>query len=229
VWDHDGNIYFASCSQTQGTWLTRFNPVRAKVAKNLLPELVLVSAGASGSAGVQFTRSGATTKDLVVLYDATGVIANGDTMAIVHGSITIAAGSSSIGLAGSSPQFTAPAASVTFTVIADGDFYLPGATRSVTITPSAVRQQPPALSVSALGLHAESMHGGAVKFHVGLPAACRASLAVYNAKGERVAVVLDSYLAAGTHDFSWSKPTREGVYIAKLSAGPHGARCELFQ
>jgi hypothetical protein len=97
------------------------------------------------------------------------------------------------------------------------------------ITPTAVRQLVPAVSVSSPMLRAESMPNGTMMFHVGVPGTGRASLGVYNARGERVAVVLDSYLSAGVHNFSWSKPVREGIYIAKLSAGLYNVSCELFR
>lgn len=60
---------------------------------------------------------------------------------------------------------------------------------------------------------------------ISMPRTSQARLEVYNMIGQRLAVLIDQDLPAGTHRFEWDatdvagKPVSSGVYLYRLSAG----------
>jgi Tol biopolymer transport system component len=67
-----------------------------------------------------------------------------------------------------------------------------------------------------------------------LPRAARARLEVFDPQGRRVALLVDSPLPAGRHAATWrargggARPTRAGIYLCRLTAGPLTAERKIL-
>jgi len=137
AWDRNGNFYISAFSMNDGqnVILTRINPVKIKVAKNMLPALVEVTAEAGAGGSVIVKRTGATTSSLNVIYEVTAYNTNNEEVKKVYGRTTIPAGSSSIELNIDKSQFSnvTGASNIIFSVECDGNNYLAGSQRTVPL------------------------------------------------------------------------------------------------
>jgi hypothetical protein len=75
----------------------------------------------------------------------------------------------------------------------------------------------------ALGAVSPNPVRGNAVFSFALAESCRATLAVYDLAGRRVATVADEHLAAGVHAYPTALPLSPGVYIYRLTAGDFAA------
>jgi len=74
-------------------------------------------------------------------------------------------------------------------------------------------------AVASVALTASPNPGRAsTTFSFAVPNVGRARLAVYDAAGREVALLLDGDVLAGRHEVRWSAPARPGVYFARLDA-----------
>ncbi|NIT36254.1 MAG: T9SS type A sorting domain-containing protein [candidate division Zixibacteria bacterium] len=82
---------------------------------------------------------------------------------------------------------------------------------------------------NAFALHAAAPNParGAVVFSFALPRPCRATLAVYDLAGRKVATVVDGQLAAAEHRYPTSLALPPGVYVYRLTAGDFAAAKRL--
>jgi len=135
-WDSQGSFYISNFSMYDGdnTFMLGINPVRIKVAKGFLPELVQVTAQA-GNNGITVNRSGQTTTNLEVLYGIKGYDSNNNVVGETFGTITLTAGQANIVI--NSESLTQPQDDLIikrdFTIIPDGNDYVTGEQRVVVI------------------------------------------------------------------------------------------------
>ena len=221
-WDRNGNFYFAMHTMWDGkpVVLTRANPVKIKVAKGLLPELVLVTAKLTGNSTITISRSGATTKDLEVLYDVSGYDEGGRLLQRTYGRSTIAAGQASVSVP--TAQIKMPSAlmiaKTIFDIAPDGAEYLAGTDRSIPLISMKASPLPEVKARAHEPLRVKVTSGGTtVELYIEKPAYAR--LSIFDARGKCVAVLANGNLDAGSHLFSVAPPqfarnVSAGVYIA---------------
>ena len=136
-WDSQGSFYISNFSMYDGdnTFMLGINPVRIKVAKGILPELVQISAQASNN-GITVNRTGQTTVGLEVLYTIKGYDGDNKLIAESFGTVILSAGQSSIAI--SPESLVQPQSDLIikrhFTIIPDGNDYVTGDQRVVEIS-----------------------------------------------------------------------------------------------
>ena len=136
-WDSQGSFYISNFSMYDGdnTFMLGINPVRIKVAKGILPELVQISAQASNN-GITVNRTGLTTVGLEVLYTIKGYDGDNKLIAESFGTVILSAGQSSIAI--SPESLVQPQSDLIikrhFTIIPDGNDYVTGDQRVVEIS-----------------------------------------------------------------------------------------------
>jgi len=139
-WDADGKFYFTSFKRdgTENVMISSVDPVRLKVAKNLLPGIMEVTVDAAIN-GFTFSRKGPTTSALEVVYRIIENNTASPAYAPQIGRIAMPAGSASVKLPQASLNLKDPAAkSITVSVIPDGDTYLAGTARNATLGESGL-------------------------------------------------------------------------------------------
>ena len=136
-WDSQGSFYISNFSMYDGdnTFMLGINPVRIKVAKGILPELVQITAQASNN-GITVNRTGLTTVGLEVLYTIKGYDGDNKLIAESFGTVILSAGQSSIAI--SPESLVQPQSDLIikrhFTIIPDGNDYVTGDQRVVEIS-----------------------------------------------------------------------------------------------
>jgi hypothetical protein len=229
TWDQAGNFYGAEFSMNDGNnvILTRFNPVKLKVAKGLLPELVTVTAAAGTGSSVVVTRTGATTAALKVIYDVVGTNATGQELKRTYGSVTIAAGSATAAVTVDKAPFTAVAgvSDVVFYVMFDGDNYLAGTQRSVPVGAVSIGSGPRSSMAGYSNLMRTIRNSAgdvAVRLTVAQPSLAQVNL--YNLNGKLIRKLLNRLLASGSYDIPLNEQTAsgisgQGIFIVKMTVG----------
>ena len=135
-WDSQGSFYISNFSMYDGdnTFMLGINPVRIKVTKGILPELVQVTAQVSDN-GITVNRSGQTTASLEVLYGIKGYDSNNNVVGETLGTITLSAGQANIVI--NPESLTQPQDDLIikrdFTIIPDGNDYVTGEQRVVVL------------------------------------------------------------------------------------------------
>jgi hypothetical protein len=135
-WDSQGSFYISNFSMYDGdnTFMLGINPVRIKVAKGILPELVQVTAQASDN-GITVNRSGQTTASLEVLYVIKGYDSDDKPIAETLGKVTVSSGQASITI--NPESLDQPESNLIvkrdFTIIPDGNDYVTGEQRVVEL------------------------------------------------------------------------------------------------
>jgi hypothetical protein len=141
AWDDNGCFYGSSFTMYGGgnTRLLRVDPVRLKVAKGLLSALVEVSvAYSSGTDEAIFTRTGATSAALEVLYRVDGLNSSGTVLERSYKYVNIPAGSASVAVPATQLLFTNPSIVTTqVKVLGDGNDYVNKDPRVATIRGTA--------------------------------------------------------------------------------------------
>ena len=127
-------IYF-SMYDGDNSFMLGINPVRIKVAKGILPELVQVTAQA-GNNVITLSRTGQTTGSLEVLYAIKGYDSDDNLVAQTFGIVTISAGQTSVAI--NPESLVKPESNLivkrNFNVIPDGNDYVTGDQREVEIS-----------------------------------------------------------------------------------------------
>ena len=135
-WDSQGSFYISNFSMYDGdnTFMLGINPVRIKVAKGILPELVQVTAQASNN-GITVNRSGQTTSGLEVLYTIKGYDSNNNHIAETLGTVTVSAGQASLVIDPDNLTQLQDSSIIKreFTIIPDGNEYITGEQREVIL------------------------------------------------------------------------------------------------
>jgi hypothetical protein len=228
-WDQAGNLYLAEFSMNDGNnvILTRFNPVKLKVAKGLLPELVTVTAAAGAGGSVVITRTGATTAALKVIYDVVGLGSAGEELKKIYGSVTIAAGSATADVTVDKSQFggVAGVSNIVFSVAFDGDNYLAGSARSVSLGADAIRNVPQGSTAGYKNLMQTIRNSSGdivVRLTIAQPSLTQLNL--YDLNGKLVKTLLNRQLASGSYDIPLNERTGssisgQGIFIAKMTIG----------
>jgi hypothetical protein len=135
-WDSQGSFYISNFSMYDGdnTYMLGINPVRIKVAKGILPELVQVTAQASNN-GITVNRSGQTGTGLEVLYAIKGYDNDNNLIAETLGTVNISAGQTSVAI--NPESLIQPESNLIikrdFIIIPDGNDYVTGEERLVEI------------------------------------------------------------------------------------------------
>jgi hypothetical protein len=224
-WDRDGNFYLAMHTMYDGipVVLTRANPVQIKVAKGLLPELVLVTAKQTDNSTITISRSGATTNALEVLYDVSGYDEGGKLLKRTFGRSTIMAGQASAMI--SMSQLETPSAigiaNTVFDVAPDGDQYLAGTDRSFHLVTSKVLPLAEVKAAPHAPFRVKVTGSGAiVELYMQKPAHTR--LSIFDLSGKCIAVLADGNLDAGLHEF----PVARSQAAGNVSTGMHVAVCK---
>jgi hypothetical protein len=207
--------------------LTRFNPVKLKVAKGLLPELVTVTAAAGAGGSVVITRTGATTAALKVIYDVVGLGSAGEELKKIYGSVTIAAGSATADVTVDKSQFggVAGVSNIVFSVAFDGDNYLAGSARSVSLGADAIRNVPQGSTAGYKNLMQTIRNSSGdivVRLTIAQPSLTQLNL--YDLNGKLVKTLLNRQLASGSYDIPLNERTGssisgQGIFIAKMTIG----------
>jgi hypothetical protein len=136
-WDSQGSFYISNFSMYDGdnSFMLGINPVRIKVAKGILPELVQVTAQA-GNNEITLSRTGQTTGSLEVLYAIKGYDSDDNLVAQTFGTATISAGQTSVAI--NPASLVKPESNLivkrNFNVIPDGNDYVTGDQREVEIS-----------------------------------------------------------------------------------------------
>jgi hypothetical protein len=221
-WDNNGNFYFASFSNFGiNVLVTRFNPVQLKVAKGLLPSLVEVEAAASPNPNefIVTRKGGATAGTLDVVYNVDAAENNESLMKQVRGSGTIAAGEESATIALKPEDLAVVGARYTFTVIGDGDQYLPGVNRSVSVANTGTLPQINTTPGNGPLLESFRNSAGTTAFRVFAPQRSNAArLAIYNLQGKCAKVLFDGLLSRGSHEIALDRQgVMKGVYVVRLT------------
>ena len=138
-WGGDGCIYFCSFGSDEEhptpLVLSRVDPVKVKVQVGLLPEETDVDVTVLKSSGVELRRSGKTVQGLkVILKVQAGIDADA---AASYPRFTIPSGSDrvAVDLNELSPQRIPSHVELVLTVVGDGDTYVAGINKRVTMTP----------------------------------------------------------------------------------------------
>lgn len=136
-WDSQGSFYISNFSMYDGdnTFMLGINPVRIKVAKGILPELVEVTAQVSDN-GITVNRSGQTTVSLEVLYAIKGYDSVNKLVSKTNGTLTLPAGQVSLPINPDSLPQPEDNSIVKreFIIIPDGNDYITGDQRTVELT-----------------------------------------------------------------------------------------------
>jgi hypothetical protein len=126
-WDSSGSFHISNFSMYDGdnAYMLGINPVRIKVEKGLLPELVALSAAWQGTS-IEVTRTGLSSNALEVLYQVRGYNSAGDWITTAHGELTMAANATTTSIAPNSLYSAAGGAVVSskFVLIPDGNDYV---------------------------------------------------------------------------------------------------------
>ncbi len=126
-WDSRGSFHISNFSMYDGdnAYMLGINPVRIKVEKGLLPELVALSAEWQGTS-IEVTRTGLSSNALEVLYQVRGYNSAGDWITTAHGELTMAANATITSIAPNSLNSAAGVAVVSskFVLIPDGNDYV---------------------------------------------------------------------------------------------------------
>ena len=136
-WDSQGSFYISNFSMYDGdnTFMLGINPVRIKVAKGILPELVQVTAQASIN-GITVNRSGQTSASLDVLYAIRGYDNDNNLIAETLGTVNISAEQTSVAI--NPDSLIQPESNLIiksdFIIIPDGNDYVTGEQRVVEIS-----------------------------------------------------------------------------------------------
>jgi hypothetical protein len=224
-WDNNGNFYFASFSNFGiNVLVTRFNPVRMKVAKGLLPSLVEVEVAASSNPNefIVTRKGGSTTAGLDVVYNVDATDNNESLMKQVRGIATIAAGQESATIGLKPEDIAVVGAKYTFTVIGDGDQYLPGAIRSVSGTSTSAVPQINNARENRQLLECVRSSAGTTVLRIFVPRGSNnfsaVRLAIYDLKGMCVKVLHSGSLSCGSHEIALdSRSGMKGVYVVRLT------------
>ena len=220
-WDNNGNFYIASFSNFGiNVLVTRFNPVRMKVAKGLLPALVEVEVAASSNANefIVTRKGGSTAAALDVVYNVDATENNESLMKQVRGTATIAAGQESATVGLKPEDVAVVGTKYTFTVIGDGDQYLPGAIRSVSATSTSTVPKINKAPENRQLLECVRNSAGTTVFRVFTPQRSNARLAIYDLQGKCVKVLLSGPVSFGSHEIALNDHgTVKGVYVVKLT------------
>jgi hypothetical protein len=219
-WDQAGNFYLSEFSMNDGNnvIMTRFNPVKLKVAKGLLPELVEVTAAAGTGGAVVVTRTGATTGALKVIYDITGMGAAGQELSKIFGSVIIPAGASSATVTVDETPLSAVAGvvNVAFTVAFDGDNYLAGAQRIVQLGGLGVRDAYAGAKAQDKNfMHTLRNSSGGIMVRLNIARTSMTRVTVYDLDGRVVRTLLNRPCSAGVYDI----PMNEGTVKANAASG----------
>jgi hypothetical protein len=135
-WDSQGSFYISNFSMYDGdnTYMLGINPVRIKVAKGILPELVQVTAQASNN-GITVNRSGQTGTSLEVLFAIKGYDNDNNFVAETLGTVNISVGQTSVAI--NPESLIQPESNLIikrdFIIIPDGNDYVTGEERLVEI------------------------------------------------------------------------------------------------
>jgi hypothetical protein len=221
-WDNNGNFYFASFSNFGiNVLVTRFNPVRLKVAKGILPALVEVEVAASSNPN-EFTvtrKGGATTASLDVVYNVDASENNASLLKQVRGTVTIAAGQESATFSLKPEDLAVVGNKYTVTVIGDGDQYLPGANRSVSAENTGIVAKSNFIPEHKQWLECYRSGTGSTTLRIFAQAGSSAThFAIYDLQGKCVKVLFDGSLSGGSHDFALnSRAVVKGVYLIRLT------------
>jgi hypothetical protein len=229
-WDQAGNLYLAEFSMNDGNnvILTRFNPVKLKVVKGLLPELVEVSAAAGTADGsVVVTRTGATTAALKVIYDVVGTNSAGQELKRTYGSVTIAAGAASATVTVDKAPFSGVAglSNIVFSVAFDGDNYLAGSARSVSLGADAIHNVPQGSTAGYKNLMQTIRNSsGAYVIRLTIAQPGLAQMNLYDLNGKLIKTLVNRHLASGSYDIPFNERTGssisgQGIFIAKMTIG----------
>ena len=135
-WDSEGSFYISNFSMYDGdnTFMLGINPVRIKVAKGLLPELIEISAELVNNM-LAIKRTGSATDVLEVIYELRAYNANEQLVANSHGNATLPAGEDTLLIDPDSlslPQ-AATIDKIIFSIVADGNDYVVSAQRHVEL------------------------------------------------------------------------------------------------
>jgi hypothetical protein len=225
AWDNNGNFYIASFSNFgDNVRVTRFNPVKMKLEKKILPALVEVEVktGANPNEFIVTRKGGATAEALDVVYNVDATEDNASLLKQVRGSATIPAGEESAIILLKSEDLAVVGAKYTFTVIGDGDQYLPGLNKSVLYSGTAVAPQAPAVPyrTNSLECYRNSAGKTVLKFFVSQASVVSsvAKLAIYDLQGRCVKVLMNGPLSRGSHEVALDRRNAlKGMYIARLT------------
>jgi hypothetical protein len=228
-WDNNGNFYFASFSNFGiNVLVTRFNPVRLKVAKGILPALVEVEvhAGAAGNDFVITRKGGSTNDSCVAVYNIDALEDNAALTKQVRGSVTIPAGSDSVEVTVKDQDLAVVGQKYSFMVIGDGDQYVPGVNRSVQAVNTKVARRAPAAPEDNQPLAYRRTGDGKMIFSIFALRQSQhssyARLGLYDCRGTCVAVLFDGPVSGGAASILWSGRDRAGnrltgVFVARLA------------
>jgi hypothetical protein len=233
-WDQSGNFYVSDFSMNDGNnvIMTRLNPVKLKVAKGLLPELVTVTAAAGTADAAVVSRTGATTSALKVIYEVVGLGSGNVVLKKTFGSVTIAAGAATASVTVDKSPFTglAGVSGLVFSVAFDGDNYLAGSQRDVPLSVSAIRNAPRSTTITA-GNHMQTIRNSSgaslIRFTVSQPSSARLNL--YDLNGKLVKTLLNRQLASGSYDIplyerTGSRISGQGIFIVEMTMGKESFR-----
>jgi hypothetical protein len=224
-WDNNGNFYFASFSNFGiNVLVTRFNPVRMKVAKGLLPSLVEVEVAASSNVNefVVTRKGGSTAAGLDVVYNIDAAENNESLMKQVKGTATIPAGQESATVGLKPEDAAVVGARYTFTIVGDGDQYVPGTNQSITAANTGIVSEINKSPESRELLESYRNTRGAKVLRIFVPQGSNkfssALLALYDLKGICIRVLFSGPLSCGSHEIALdSRSAVKGVYVVKLT------------
>ncbi|WP_369434631.1 hypothetical protein [Psychromonas sp. MME1] len=134
-WDNNGSFYIAAFSMNDGdnVHMLGINPVRVKVAKGMLPELIEVNVHKQAGK-IVITRSGEVTAPLTVLYEVNALTSD-NRRSSRYGELTFAAQQSELSI--NSYSLAMPISSGEekkfFTIVGDGNLYIIGDNREVLL------------------------------------------------------------------------------------------------
>ena len=226
TWDRNGNFYFAMHSMWDGkpVVLVRANTVKIKVAKGMLPELVLATAKLADNSTISISRSGATTKDLEVLYDISAYDSTGKVLKRTYGRSTIKAGQTSgtIQVSQLNVPSAAGAVRTAFDIVPDGCEYLAGTERSILFSNTAAHRKnaAPAGNTNSLETYGNGAGKTVLRYFIsnssGPSRAVR--LAVYNLQGKCMRVAVSGQAGGGRHELVLDNTgIVKGLYIVRLT------------
>lgn len=136
-WDDNGNFYFSAFTMfdDENVYLMGVDPVRIKVEKGVLPELVEVNVTSNDDL-ITLSRTGETQDSMEIIYDLSILDKSIDTVDKVYGELVIPAGESELNI--TPAEFmevdSLEVGDVVFSVKADGNDYVLGSDRNVIIT-----------------------------------------------------------------------------------------------
>jgi hypothetical protein len=225
AWDNNGNFYIASFSNFgDNVRVTRFNPVKMKLEKKILPALVEVEVktGANPDEFIVTRAGGATTDALDVVYNVDAAVNNESLMKQVRGTATIPAGEASATISLKPEDLAVVGGQFTFTVVGDGDQYLPGTKRSVTVVTEPVLPKINKTQGARQPLESFRTGRGTTVLRVFVPQGANnfsaARLSLYDLQGRCVKVLVNGPLSCGSHEVALDRRgALPGTYIARLT------------